>query len=166
MRKLSREYGWTVVGVYAALSILDFPFCFLLVRTAGTDRVGEWEDFVVSHAKALVPEKVKQSWRDWRKEMRKKELEITGDDDFSETLEMATWGVEEANAANKRDASLATQLALAYAIHKSFIFLRVPLTAAVTPKVVKTLRGWGWDIGKRTTKEAKALKRAASPNSK
>jgi hypothetical protein len=58
---------------------------------------------------------------------------------------------------------LATQLALAYAIHKSFIFIRVPLAAAVLPKVVKTLRGWGWDIGKRTTKEAKALKRAATP---
>jgi hypothetical protein len=45
-----------------------------------------------------------------------------------------------------------TQLALAYAIHKSFIFIRVPLTAAVTPKVVKTLRGWGWNIGKRKPK--------------
>jgi hypothetical protein len=45
-----------------------------------------------------------------------------------------------------------TQLALAYAVHKSFIFLRVPLTAAVTPKVVKILRRWGWDIGKRKPK--------------
>ena len=43
---------------------------------------------------------------------------------------------------------LATQLALAYAIHKSFIFVRLPLTAAVTPRVVKTLRSWGWNIGK------------------
>jgi hypothetical protein len=33
-----------------------------------------------------------------------------------------------------------TQLALAYAIHKSFIFIRVPLTAALTPKVVRVLR--------------------------
>ena len=44
---------------------------------------------------------------------------------------------------------LATQLALAYAIHKSFIFIRVPLAAAVTPKVVKVLRSWGWNIGKK-----------------
>lgn len=51
-----------------------------------------------------------------------------------------------------------TQLALAYAIHKSFIFLRVPLTVAVTPKVVKTLRGWGWDIGKRRQKVPKGIK--------
>lgn len=48
-----------------------------------------------------------------------------------------------------------TQLALAYAIHKSFIFIRVPLTVAVTPKVVKVLRGWGWDIGKRRPKGVK-----------
>jgi len=27
--------------------------------------------------------------------------------------------------------------------------VRVPLTAAVTPKVVRVLRGWGWDIGKK-----------------
>lgn len=43
--------------------------------------------------------------------------------------------------------ALWTQLVLAYAIHKTFIFVRVPLTAAITPKVVKTLRGWGWNIG-------------------
>ncbi len=51
-------------------------------------------------------------------------------------------------------AGLATQLALAYAIHKSFIFVRVPLTAAVTPRVVKILRSWGWQIGKRRPRAA------------
>ena len=50
---------------------------------------------------------------------------------------------------------LATQLALAYAIHKSFIFIRVPLTAAITPKVVKVLRSWGWQIGKKKVKQVK-----------
>lgn len=58
-------------------------------------------------------------------------------------------------------AGIWTQLALAYAIHKSFIFLRVPLTAAVTPKIVKTLRGWGWNIG-RPTRKAKAVTSGAS----
>ena len=40
LRKLSREYGWAAVGVYLGLSVLDFPFCFLLVRTVGTERIG------------------------------------------------------------------------------------------------------------------------------
>jgi hypothetical protein len=44
LKKLSREYGWTAVGVYFALSVLDFPFCFLAVRLLGTDRIGHYED--------------------------------------------------------------------------------------------------------------------------
>lgn len=45
-------------------------------------------------------------------------------------------------------AALWTQLALAYAVHKSLIFFRIPLTAAVLPKVAKTLRKWGWNVGR------------------
>lgn len=37
----------------------------------------------------------------------------------------------------------------------------MPLTAAVTPKVVKVLRGWGWDIGKkRGIRDSAAVARA------
>jgi hypothetical protein len=43
LKKLSREYGWSAVGVYFLLSALDFPFCYLLVRYLGTDRIGEWD---------------------------------------------------------------------------------------------------------------------------
>jgi hypothetical protein len=43
LKKLSREYGWSALGVYLSLSALDFPFCYLLVRTLGTDRIGEFE---------------------------------------------------------------------------------------------------------------------------
>lgn len=57
-------------------------------------------------------------------------------------------------------AGIWTQLALAYAIHKSFMFIRVPVTAAVTPKVVRVLRGWGWNIGKRRSKSAIATESA------
>lgn len=48
-----------------------------------------------------------------------------------------------------------TQLGLAYLVHKSLIFFRVPLTAAVLPKVVKTLRKWGYNIGKKSSKTPK-----------
>ncbi|RCK67878.1 N-terminal acetyltransferase 2 [Candida viswanathii] len=40
-----------------------------------------------------------------------------------------------------------TEFAIAYGIHKSLIFIRVPITAAITPGVVKLLRGWGFRIG-------------------
>ncbi|KAI8624823.1 hypothetical protein F5Y19DRAFT_480202 [Xylariaceae sp. FL1651] len=152
LKKLSREYGWAAVGVYLSLSVLDFPFCFLLVRVVGTDRIGELEHFVVSNVKKVIPQSVRERWNEYRKALKEAEREQLGNDEISEHVEMAGWGVEEAQQRNKAEASLGTQLALAYAIHKSFIFLRVPLTAAVTPKVVKVLRSWGWNIGKRRTK--------------
>lgn len=40
LKKLSREYGWSAVGVYLALSALDFPFCYLLVNSLGVERIG------------------------------------------------------------------------------------------------------------------------------
>jgi hypothetical protein len=46
LKQLSKEYGWTAVGVYFALSVLDFPFCFLAVRLLGTDRIGHYEDVI------------------------------------------------------------------------------------------------------------------------
>lgn len=49
LKKLSREYGWTVVGVYFALSVLDFPFFFLLVKAVGTERVGMLSSFPSYH---------------------------------------------------------------------------------------------------------------------
>lgn len=124
LKHLSKEYGYSALGVYLALSALDFPFCFLAVRTIGTERIGEYEHVAV--------EKLRGWWNSlgvlpvWKE--REAELKQVGE---------------------KGGASIWTELALAYAVHKSLIFIRVPVTAAVTPKVVKTLRGWGWDIGKK-----------------
>lgn len=154
MRKLSREYGWSAVGVYFALSAADFPFCFLAVRVVGTERIGWAEAYVMGWFWAGV-EKVLPSVaaaRRAKREQQQVDGVAAGEEGAVAVAQGESWGVEKAQKANAgEDASIWTQLALAYAIHKSFIFIRVPLTAAVTPKVVKTLRGWGWNIGKRKT---------------
>ncbi|PHH69763.1 hypothetical protein CDD80_6516 [Ophiocordyceps camponoti-rufipedis] len=154
LKKLSKEYGWSAVGVYLALSVLDFPFCFLLVKVVGTEKIGKMEHYIVSTLSRLIPESMMQRWRAYRhgtadsqQQPQEQQQQQTGSDGGAATV--VGWGVEEAQRSNDEEASLATQLALAYAIHKSFIFIRVPLTAAVTPKVVKVLRSWGWNIGKR-----------------
>ncbi|KAK0638841.1 hypothetical protein B0T16DRAFT_233248 [Cercophora newfieldiana] len=149
LKKLSREYGWAAVGIYMSLSVLDFPFCFLLVRSVGTERIAEIEHIVVSNVQKVIPQSVKDKWAEFR-EGRKEASPSEETTPAPENAEVVGWGVQEADARTAQEgASLATQLALAYAIHKSFIFVRVPLTAAILPKVVKVLRGWGWEIGKR-----------------
>lgn len=40
LKKLLREYGWMVMGIYLVLFVLDFFFCFLLVWIVGMERIG------------------------------------------------------------------------------------------------------------------------------
>ncbi|KAJ5934675.1 hypothetical protein N7466_004222 [Penicillium verhagenii] len=128
LRKLSREYGWAALGVYLTLSALDFPICFAAVRLLGVERIGHFEHVIVQSVKQTFP----SIWPQKKAE---------------------DGSLVQAEEPNYEEASIWTQLALAYAIHKSvFIFVRVPLTAAVTPKVVQVLRSWGWNIGKRKPK--------------
>lgn len=153
LKKLSREYGWAALGVYLALSALDFPFCFAAVRLLGVERIGHYEHVVVE----FVKDKFKAVWP------------TSGPADEQGKLVQAEERNRDEASKNfffpRQDRILTysssfflpgiwTQLVFAYAIHKSFIFIRVPLTAAVLPKVVKTLRGWGWNIGKRKPKSS------------
>ncbi|EXJ82030.1 hypothetical protein A1O1_08098 [Capronia coronata CBS 617.96] len=168
LKKLSREYGWSALGVYLLLTALDFPFCFLAVRLLGTDRIGHWEHVAVSYIKGVLKwpvsnqqaeEEIKSATEELQRAEKvgveqgasKRILEEESREVSKEEDEdgVSDHGYKEAEKANSgANASIWTQLALAYAIHKSFIFVRVPLTAAITPKVVKTLRSWGWNIGK------------------
>jgi hypothetical protein len=179
LRKLSREYGWSALGVYLALSALDFPFCFLGVRLLGTERIGRWEHVVIGAFWDVVripfPDFVHDRQAAQASQQASEPVAMSVDSAHAAEREGSIgWSssVAQAQADNVgtnastylchdlfEDSMILTfplgiwtQLALAYAIHKSFIFIRVPITAAVTPKVVKTLRGWGWDIGKRTPK--------------
>ena len=123
---------------------------------------------MVSNAQKVIPDRVQNWWREYRAAAKQATRERMGE---LAQADVHGHGVAEAEQRSKQEGAsecqedvlfplsamltrpigLATQLALAYAIHKSFIFLRVPLTAAVTPKVVKVLRSWGWKIGKKKT---------------
>ncbi|PWY93827.1 peptide alpha-N-acetyltransferase Nat2 [Aspergillus sclerotioniger CBS 115572] len=136
LRTLSKEYGWSALWVYLILSAVDFPICFAVVRLAGVERIGHYEHVISESVKGVIS-KVWPTSED-------ASSELEGSD--GQTDIKSTQAAQE--QANAGEASLWTQLALAYAVHKSLIFIRVPLTAAITPNVVKVLRHWGWDIVK------------------
>ncbi|KAH6875301.1 hypothetical protein J4E91_004335 [Alternaria rosae] len=146
LKKLSREYGWTAVGVYLGLSLIDFPLCFMAVRLLGTDRIGHYEHVLKNALWSVVRLVIPDAG--------KKPVAAEADETTAEAT--AREGYVEAGKAVGHDggsnASIWSQLGLAYLVHKSLIFFRVPLTAAVLPKVVKTLRSWGYNIGKRKPK--------------
>jgi hypothetical protein len=70
LQKLSREYGWVALGVYLSLSVLDFPFCFLAVRLAGPERIGQIEHAILTRIKSVTAplwEMVEPIIGNWRK---------------------------------------------------------------------------------------------------
>lgn len=58
------------------LSLLDFPFCFAAVRYLGTDRIGRYEHVVLEWVKGVIPDGVRDKWR----EMRRKVGQSYGED--------------------------------------------------------------------------------------
>ncbi|PYH97758.1 hypothetical protein BO71DRAFT_395884 [Aspergillus ellipticus CBS 707.79] len=139
LRTLSKEYGWSALWIYLLLSAMDFPFCFAAVRLLGVERIGHYEHVFFESVKLAANSVWPGSENVGSESGESKDSVAQVDEESADTSQQQTGGEE---------ASLWTQLALAYAIHKSFIFVRVPLTAAITPKVVRVLRHWGWDIVK------------------
>lgn len=127
-RQLSREYGWSAVGIYFLLSALDFPFCFLAVRVIGTERIGHWEHVIVGLVwrtftlngrvgmRGDSPDagyinanaQSDKSAKDAEAEEAPKEVTVERGNRLGDTMEDRrwTWGVEEADEALKKsDAS-------------------------------------------------------------
>ncbi|KAL4896317.1 hypothetical protein BDV59DRAFT_199515 [Aspergillus ambiguus] len=142
LKMLSREYGWSALGVYLLLSAMDFPFCFAAVHFLGADRIGHYEQIVVDSFKAAAG----TVFPGMQEQQALEAAAASGQ--VQEAAEAAAEEQQKKKNKAGEEASLWTQLVLAYAIHKSLIVFRVPLTAAITPKVVKTLRHWGWDLVK------------------
>lgn len=162
MKDMSRKYGWTVVGIYLGLSALDFPLCFFAVKLFGPERIGKLEHAIIDGFWGLV-EKVVPALKDMRQE---KEAEVILDENSADsaaresgTVVAYTEAVQHSNACkiliDSRDvkrvltvnAATWTLLLLAYGVHKSLFFIRIPITLAITPRIVKMLRARGWKIG-------------------
>ncbi|KAF3905706.1 hypothetical protein AA313_de0200807 [Arthrobotrys entomopaga] len=178
MRQLFKEYGMSAVGVYFLLSVLDFPFCFLFVRMVGTEKIARYEHIIIDGFWSFMPEFIRQfrpkAVKEAKAQAEAQAMGFGGDIDSLAHGEGQIQPESGVKSESGDSASLWTILILAYAVHKSLIFFRVPMTAAVTPKIVQTMRGWGFHIGKKggvrqSVKDARATlkeRRAAKKGKK
>ena len=63
------------------------------------------EHFVLSNVKKAIPTSVQDKWHEYRAALKQAELENLGDNEVSRDMEMAGWGVKEAEEANQTEAS-------------------------------------------------------------
>lgn len=160
LKALFRTHGWSALVIYLALSLADFSLTFLLIYAVGADRVREAEDWVLEtlgwRRKDGEPGKVKRAvtsrvegWKE-RGHIKSGEsaaaiapskdlLSTTAAETSSATSEVASTSLDSGYSA------IATTAALAYAIHKILLLpVRLGLTVAITPRIVRTLQSWGF----------------------
>ncbi|KAI5960618.1 NAT2 [Candida pseudojiufengensis] len=142
IKALMKEYGYPALGVYLGLSMIDLPICYILVHSLGQEKIEIYENKIKQQfGYGLSDEELrqKQSINKIEKDIEAKEYEEytksqpnkEKDNWFTYIKNQFSW----------------TEFAIAYGIHKSLIFIRLPITAAVTPGLVVILRKWGFKIG-------------------
>lgn len=150
IKALMSKYGYSALGVYLGLSLLDLPLCFLFVHSLGTEKLDEWEIAIKKYFGMKVDEEERDILK--QKKIEEEEAESFGKLMTEEDKE----GKPEKNdgkwlGINKH---ILAELGVAYAIHKSLIFIRLPITAAITPPIVRRLQAWGFNVGKGAVKNA------------
>jgi hypothetical protein len=65
----------------------------------------ELEHFLVSKLSKIIPQSTKDFWNEYRAALKKAEVEQLGNDEISDRVEMAGWGVKEAQEQNQAGAS-------------------------------------------------------------
>lgn len=124
MKQLMKQYGYSALGVYLALSCIDLPLCFIMVRSVGEEKIEEYKD---------------KFWQLFGYESRlknKKDEPATDEDKEDDSKFLGYFS-----------STVVAQFIVAYGIHKSLIFIRLPITAAITPGIVSKLNSWGFKIG-------------------
>ncbi|GAA6043672.1 hypothetical protein JCM8097_008601 [Rhodosporidiobolus ruineniae] len=183
IKALFRKHGWTALVLYLVLSALDFGATFLLISAVGADRVREAEDWTLDklgwkRKEAGEPGRFKAAVDGWRarhagggggsKEVPTgvSQKDLVGGGEAHEPVEASALTAQQkkdAAVADKGYSAYATTAVLAYAIHKTLLLpFRVGVTVAITPKVVRTLQGWGWKVGYAGTAAAAAPAAAAA----
>ena len=119
LRILFKKYRWPALTIYLALSVIDFGIAFLAVRAFGTEKIASYEKIILQKVEDTT------GWK---------------------TKGTPPQHTPHGGEGGKETASIWTEIALAYTIHKTlFALIRVPVTVAITPPLVKwwSRKGYG-----------------------
>lgn len=128
LKHLIKSYGWYALGVYLLIGVVDFTVSFAAINLFGAEHVSRVTTAVKEMVGGFLPSRPAEPGR--------------------EAMDSA------ARSHSGGSEGIWAMVVLAYTIHKTvFLPVRVGVTAAVTPRLVKWLRTRGW-AGSAGTKRA------------
>ncbi|KAL6945477.1 hypothetical protein ACO0QE_002934 [Hanseniaspora vineae] len=148
LQELIRKYGVSALGVYLFLTCIDLPICFYFVHQLGELKI----KLYLNNAKRFIGLSEKSD-QDIEQEVLKHQAEQEEQNRLQKEREERGLDKEESKKFSLqrywdhvKNTTLLTEFLIAYGIHKSLIVIRLPITAAITPSVVKTLQRMGFKI--------------------
>lgn len=142
IRYLASKYGYSALGIYLGISVIDLAVTFGLVHSLGKEKIEKLQDEVKDYFG--IPKDSENSKKESIEDKYGGRIDMSEDEQGSNTPMISR------KDTSRGSSTLLAEIAVAFAIHKSLIFLRVPLTVAITPPIVKTLQRWGYNVGKST----------------
>ena len=136
---LTKKYGWYALGMYTALSSVDFSLSFLLVHALGVERISPlFESGMYQYRRIRFGAEEAARLGAEAREKARADKEHAEREVAEGKKAGGYWGSR----------TFWAELVLAYGIHKTALLpFRAGLTVAWTPKVVGWLTARGW-IGK------------------
>ncbi|CAI8501509.1 unnamed protein product [Hanseniaspora opuntiae] len=140
IKGLMAKYGYTSLATYLLIGAVDFAICFGVLHSIGEEAIYlkynnlkkslgfEYKD------QAQIHDEFEQK----RKEAKEQREKAHAD---TEAISRDTSLYETAKTYSKELVNnyLFKEILIAYGIHKSLIFIRLPITAAITPPIYKYL---------------------------
>ncbi|CAL9735667.1 putative N-terminal acetyltransferase 2 [Monosporozyma servazzii] len=142
IKRLMSKYGYSALVVYIGVTVVSLPSCYFIVDSVGEEKIS----IVLNRGKRVfgygeesddIVRKRVEGRRVERLELRSKymgelkEQEASYEMSIGEKLRLK-WDL-------LKTSPILTELVLAYGLHKSLIFVRIPLTAAITPAIARVL---------------------------
>lgn len=129
IKKLMKTYGYSALVVYIGVTFISLPLCFFTVHSMGAEKISIY----MNRGKQLfgygesTDEAVVEKIREKKIELEKQRENGTH----------TRWS-------EFKQSTLLAEFIIAYGLHKSLIFVRIPLTAAVTPTMARLFKQWGF----------------------
>ncbi|GFZ51255.1 hypothetical protein JCM24511_09013 [Saitozyma sp. JCM 24511] len=145
-KALSKKYGWWALGMYTALSSVDFSLTFLTVHAVGAERI-EPAFYAALHRYHVIRYGEEEAVRiEEESRVEKAEQQAREEEEMRGLTEEERRRKKNGGGWGSR--TFWAEVALAYAIHKTALLpFRAGLTVAWTPKLVNWLTKRGW-VGK------------------
>lgn len=136
IKQLIAKYGYTSLATYLVIGGVDFALSYMLIHQVGEEKIYVKINELKKkfNFKSKNADEIREEFELKRKLQKEKQL-----DEHNEQIDSSLLGKFKYYGNLLLDNTMFKEVIIAYGLHKSLIFIRLPVTAMITPPIYKYL---------------------------